>query len=118
METLTRVLARHVYNLDLTDLPLDRLSEQKTKRTRRGTSRTDINPTQVPQDTRATNNKQELPHVPDGRIPSAPNRLSILSRSLSETSLQVRLTDRVPIRQRSIRMRRSRSLGKCYVFKI
>jgi lipid II:glycine glycyltransferase (peptidoglycan interpeptide bridge formation enzyme) len=36
METLTRVLARHVYNLDLTDLPLDRLSEQKEKKTRRG----------------------------------------------------------------------------------
>ena len=35
METLTRVLARHVYNLDLNDLPLDRLSELKTKRGRR-----------------------------------------------------------------------------------
>ena len=32
METLTRVLARHVYNLDLSDLPLDRLTEQKAKR--------------------------------------------------------------------------------------
>ncbi|XP_006824859.1 ral GTPase-activating protein subunit alpha-1-like [Saccoglossus kowalevskii] len=32
METLTRVLARHVYNLDLSDLPLDKLSEQKQKR--------------------------------------------------------------------------------------
>ncbi|XP_070578074.1 ral GTPase-activating protein subunit alpha-1-like isoform X2 [Ptychodera flava] len=34
METLTRVLARHVYNLDLSDLPLDKLSEQKQKRRR------------------------------------------------------------------------------------
>jgi len=34
METLTRVLARHVYNLDLTSLPLDRLTEQKAKRKR------------------------------------------------------------------------------------
>ncbi len=34
MDTLTRVLARHLYDLDLTDLPLDRLSEQKTKRRR------------------------------------------------------------------------------------
>ena len=34
METLTRVLARQVYNLDLNDLPLDRLSEQKAKRRR------------------------------------------------------------------------------------
>ncbi|KAK7603642.1 hypothetical protein V9T40_003641 [Parthenolecanium corni] len=32
MDTLTRVLARHVYNLDLSDLPLDRLSEQKRKK--------------------------------------------------------------------------------------
>jgi hypothetical protein len=38
METLTRVLARQVYNLDLNDLPLDRLSEraQKKKRGREG----------------------------------------------------------------------------------
>ncbi|ELU01115.1 hypothetical protein CAPTEDRAFT_167900, partial [Capitella teleta] len=36
MDTLTRVLARQVYNLDLNDLPLDRLSEQKEKRGRRG----------------------------------------------------------------------------------
>lgn len=34
METLTRVLARHVYNLDLNDLPLQRLSEQKQKKRR------------------------------------------------------------------------------------
>ncbi|KAL3872620.1 hypothetical protein ACJMK2_035835 [Sinanodonta woodiana] len=34
METLTRVLAKNVYNLDLNDLPLDRLSEQKEKRKR------------------------------------------------------------------------------------
>ncbi|KAL3287319.1 hypothetical protein HHI36_001794 [Cryptolaemus montrouzieri] len=32
MDTLTRVLAKHVYDLDLTDLPLDRLAEQKNKR--------------------------------------------------------------------------------------
>jgi len=36
METLTRVLSRHVYNLDLASLPLDRLSEQKSKRKRGG----------------------------------------------------------------------------------
>lgn len=38
MDTLTRVLARHVYGLDLTDLPLDRLSEQKSKKRPRGGS--------------------------------------------------------------------------------
>lgn len=37
LETLTRVLARHVYDLDLNDLPLDRLSEQQAKKQRRGT---------------------------------------------------------------------------------
>ncbi|KAL5008782.1 hypothetical protein ScPMuIL_014363 [Solemya velum] len=37
METVTRVLARQVYGLDLYDLPLQRLSEQKEKR-RRGKS--------------------------------------------------------------------------------
>ena len=34
METLTRVLAKQVYKLNLHDLPLDRLSEQKSKRQR------------------------------------------------------------------------------------
>jgi hypothetical protein len=33
---LTRVLARHVYGLDLNDLPLDRLTEQKVKKRRGG----------------------------------------------------------------------------------
>ncbi len=46
METLTRVLARQVYNLDLNDLPLDRLSERATKK-RRGR--------QGPQETKYSN---------------------------------------------------------------
>ncbi|XP_050530859.1 ral GTPase-activating protein subunit alpha-1 isoform X4 [Daktulosphaira vitifoliae] len=32
LETLTRVLARHVYNLDLADLPLDRINDKKSRR--------------------------------------------------------------------------------------
>lgn len=32
METLTRVLAKHVYNLDLNDLPLDRLTDKERRR--------------------------------------------------------------------------------------
>ncbi|BFZ11585.1 hypothetical protein BsWGS_14624 [Bradybaena similaris] len=43
METLTRVLARQVYGLDLNDLPLERLSEQKEKR-RRGKESTTMKP--------------------------------------------------------------------------
>jgi len=34
MEMMTRVLARHVYSLDLHDLPLDKLGENKMKRLR------------------------------------------------------------------------------------
>ncbi|GAB6020527.1 hypothetical protein CHUAL_003210 [Chamberlinius hualienensis] len=40
MEVLTKVLGRLVYNLDLNDLPLDRLSEQKQKRKRAGEQNT------------------------------------------------------------------------------
>lgn len=36
MQTLTRVMARQVYNINLQDLPLDRLAEQKGKRRRVG----------------------------------------------------------------------------------
>lgn len=36
MQTLTRVMARQVYNLNLQDLPLDRLAESKGKRRRAG----------------------------------------------------------------------------------
>jgi len=36
MEMLTRVLARHVYGLDLHDLPLDKLSKHQVKRVREG----------------------------------------------------------------------------------
>ncbi len=32
METLTKVLARNLYSLDLNELPLDKLSEQKQKK--------------------------------------------------------------------------------------
>lgn len=35
MQTLTRVMARHVYQINLLDLPLDRLAEAKNKRGRR-----------------------------------------------------------------------------------
>lgn len=36
MDILTRVLAKNLYHLDLSDLPLDRLSEQKAKKRRAG----------------------------------------------------------------------------------
>lgn len=34
LETLTRVLARHVYGLDLANLPLDRISDKKLRKKR------------------------------------------------------------------------------------
>ncbi|CAG5132353.1 unnamed protein product, partial [Candidula unifasciata] len=43
METLTKMLARQVYGLDLSDLPLERLSEQKEKR-KRGKESTKVKP--------------------------------------------------------------------------
>lgn len=115
METLTRVLARHVYGLDLTDLPLDRLSEQKNKRTRRGTSRTETSTPQASQEgTPVPVNKPEEITVPDGNIAAICNRPG-LSRSLSETSLHVRvISTRVSSRHRSLRIRRAHSLGKCW----
>jgi len=36
MDILTRVLAKNLYHLNLSDLPLDRLSEQKAKKRRAG----------------------------------------------------------------------------------
>lgn len=42
MQTLTRVMARQVYNLNLQDLPLDRLAEQKGKRRRAGANQQQV----------------------------------------------------------------------------
>lgn len=53
MQTLTRVMARQVYNLNLQDLPLDRLAEQKGKR-RRGAA------TQQPSETRENSNLSSI----------------------------------------------------------
>lgn len=53
MQTLTRVMARQVYNLNLQDLPLDRLAEQKGKR-RRGAT------TQQPSENRESSNLSNI----------------------------------------------------------
>lgn len=47
MDTLTRVLARHVYNLDLADLPLDRSNDQQNKRGMRRNNNTSKSTTTV-----------------------------------------------------------------------
>lgn len=95
MQTLTRVLARQVYNLNLQDLPLDRLAEQKGKRRRVGIP-TSVNLWQSNQGTsdiqrgtpttNATNKQEEQPRAthPQFRlIPGTP----IMNRSYSEGSL-------------------------------
>ncbi|XP_018324376.1 probable Rho GTPase-activating protein CG5521 isoform X2 [Agrilus planipennis] len=92
LETLTRVLARHVYNLDLTDLPLDRLSEQKTKKTRRGTGRqegsTPCSTAGIETATsRISNNDISIPDTRGGVQNTIRNGLS---RSYSETNLAVK----------------------------
>lgn len=55
MQTLTRVLARQVYNLNLQDLPLDRLAETKGKR-RRGVS------------SWQTSSERDQPGIADGSV--------------------------------------------------
>lgn len=90
METLTRVLAKHVYNLDLTDLPLDRLSEQKNKRTRRLLSRPES--TSAPSGNNGTGHptiSRQDSTVPDGQVLARKYQPG-LSRSYSETSLAVK----------------------------
>lgn len=89
MQTLTRVMARQVYNLNLQDLPLDRLAEQKGKRRRGATS-------QQPSDNREISNlssvcktetsdeQTELPDMSRSRTISC---TTTLNRSYSEGSL-------------------------------
>lgn len=89
LETLTRVLARQVYNLDLTNLPLDRLSEQKSKRRPRVTSKTENSNQMV--------STESHPHQVERQDSSAPEETVVvkapkpgLSRSYSETNLTKR----------------------------
>lgn len=99
MQTLTRVLARQVYNLNLQDLPLDRLAEQKGKRRRAGVpssvnvwqnAQGNTNNQQTTPTTNATNKRDENSHEqprathPQLRhVPGTP----LLNRSYSEGSL-------------------------------
>lgn len=82
-------MARHVYNLDLSDLPLDRLSDQKSRRTRRGTSRLESNSTPC-----STTDSGHPPvcrqdsSIPNGHV--IKRARAGFFRSLSETSLIVK----------------------------
>lgn len=96
MQTLTRVLARQVYNLNLQDLPLDRLAEQKGKRRRVGVPTTNVwqnaqgstENQQVTPTSNASNKREEAtqPRITHPLLRHAPGT-PLLNRSYSEGSL-------------------------------
>lgn len=90
LETLTRVLARHVYNLDLNDLPLERLSEQKGKRGRgKSGSKAEINtPNSISESNQHPVSRQNS-SVPNGSHLSRLSHMN-LTRSYSETNLTIK----------------------------
>ncbi|XP_066587129.1 probable Rho GTPase-activating protein CG5521 isoform X2 [Prorops nasuta] len=94
LDTLTRVLARHVYNLDLNDLPLDRLSEQKSKKRRgvgiRAASTGSVQPPRkgsVDQENNPTTKECVIDHaIPELR------KVRQLPRSASDNTIYTRKT--------------------------
>lgn len=93
MQTLTRVMARQVYNLNLQDLPLDRLAEQKGKRrrgaatqqaldSRENSSLSNVTKTEVADE--ATEQPDEISTIERQRTISG---TTTLNRSYSEGSL-------------------------------
>ncbi|XP_022909230.2 probable Rho GTPase-activating protein CG5521 isoform X1 [Onthophagus taurus] len=108
LETLTRVLARHVYNLDLTDLPLDRVIDYKMKRNRpRAISKQEGNRTEsVSESSSNVTVSRQDSSLPDGGCLPKITRNG-MSRSLSETNLAVK---RRSSTKNQHRQRRSHSL--------
>lgn len=99
MQTLTRVLARQVYNLNLQDLPLDRLADQKGKRRRVGVpssvnvwqnAQGNSDNQQTTPTTNSTNkreeNSQDQPRATHPQLRNIPGT-PLLNRSYSEGSL-------------------------------
>ncbi|KAL1487986.1 hypothetical protein ABEB36_015366 [Hypothenemus hampei] len=116
METLTRVLARHVYNLDLTNLPLDRLNEQKSKRSRRIPTRpenhTSIVSGEVASDSLHQTVSREDTSIPDGNGFSSKRHKTRLSRSHSESSLNIK--GRTAAKSKYNKHRRTKSLEQIH----
>lgn len=100
METLTRVLARHVYNLDLTNLPLDRLNECRSKRSRRLTSRPEHSTPSSIGETVHQNVSRQDSTLPDGHLLLKRARTT-LTRSYSDNDLTVKRRS-VRIKQRNV----------------
>ncbi|CAH0550342.1 unnamed protein product [Brassicogethes aeneus] len=107
LETLTRVLARQVYNLDLTDLPLDRHKSKRGGRRTNQQAESNAGPCSA---TDGSNNRTACRQdsiLPEGNGHSKRMRPG-LRRSLSETSLAVKR--RSHHGERNSKNRRSRSL--------
>ncbi|KAI4469242.1 tuberin [Holotrichia oblita] len=111
LETLTRVLARHVYDIDLTDLPLDRLSEQKVKRSRvKGSGKQEMSTSCTVSESSHLPISRQSSSLPDG-TPISKQIRSGLFRSYSETNLAVkRRSISKVLPELKTRQRRSHSL--------
>ncbi|KAJ8980173.1 hypothetical protein NQ317_011417 [Molorchus minor] len=108
METLTRVLARHVYNLDLTDLPLDRMNDHKSKRGKKIPSRPDNATPSGTNDAGHSTIIRQDSSLPDGHVLTKRARPG-LPRSYSETNLTLKRRSTYARHQNS-KQRRSKSL--------
>ncbi|KAK9694345.1 Rap/ran-GAP [Popillia japonica] len=111
LETLTRVLARHVYDIDLTDLPLDRLSEQKVKRSRvKGSGKQEMSTSCTVSESSHLPISRQGSSLPDG-TPTSKQIRAGLFRSYSETNLAVkRRSISKVLPELKTRQRRSHSL--------
>nr|XP_018896706.1 PREDICTED: ral GTPase-activating protein subunit alpha-1 isoform X1 [Bemisia tabaci] len=88
LETLTRVLARHVYQLDLSDLPLDRPSEHRARRHRRPPSPTRRNVNNTLQNPSSVSDNHSIDGSPANTTKEViESRPANLSRSVSDSNL-------------------------------
>lgn len=90
MDTLTRVLARNVYSLDLSDLPLDRLSEQKSKKSRRVPHRSDNNNLCNVDDAGHASICHQGSVLHEDQLAHKSTYAGLLARSFSETNLAIK----------------------------
>ncbi|XP_044520701.1 ral GTPase-activating protein subunit alpha-1 isoform X2 [Gracilinanus agilis] len=100
METLTKVLARNLYSLDLSDLPLDKLSEQKQKKHKgKGVGHEFQKPSLEKSFSRGWSRDQ-------------PGQAPMRQRSATTTGSPGTEKARSIVRQKTVAMR-SRSIGEC-----
>ncbi|XP_029808801.1 ral GTPase-activating protein subunit alpha-1 isoform X2 [Suricata suricatta] len=100
METLTKVLARNLYSLDLSDLPLDKLSEQKQKKHKGKGVGHDFQKVSVDKS------------FSRGWSRDQPGQAPMRQRSATTTGSPGTEKARSIVRQKTVAMR-SRSIGEC-----